>query len=109
MKQRDFIFLRFYNTLHSFASYLQQIISDSIPIANSHINNSYELYHTLAGITLTNSEILVSFDVINLFTNIPIELAIEGLSKRWCHIEKNTTIPKGEFLEAIKFVLTSTL
>jgi len=47
-------------------------------------------------------------DVVSLFTNVPLGLAIDGVSKRWTHITKNTKLPQKAFLEAVKFVLTST-
>jgi len=43
-----------------------------------------------------------------LFTNIPEELVIEGINKRWEHIEKETRISKIEFIDAVRFVLNST-
>jgi len=51
---------------------------------------------------------LVSFDVISLFINVPIELAINSIEKRWEHIEWHTKIIKSEFIAAIKFILSST-
>jgi len=45
---------------------------------------------------------------VSLFTNIPIELAMESVTNRWNYIENNTSLPKSEFLLAVKFVLDST-
>jgi len=42
-----------------------------------------------------------------LFTNVPVELAINSINKRWEHIERHTKIVKSEFI-AIEFVLSST-
>jgi len=39
---------------------------------------------------------------------VPLDLALESISKRWSLIENNTRISKNEFLQAIKFVFTST-
>jgi len=51
---------------------------------------------------------LISLDVVSLFTNIPQDLAINSIIKRWALIKLKTNIPKDEFLEAIKLILSST-
>jgi len=94
--------------LYSLASYLQDIITNSIPKPKSHINNSFDLYKILNCKHINANEVLFSLDVTSLFTNIPVELAIEGVLNRWNFIAPNTRIPKEEFVGALKFVLTST-
>jgi len=46
--------------------------------------------------------------VISLFTNVPIDLIMDILHEKWSFIEKHSSIPKIEFLNAIKFILQST-
>jgi len=53
-------------------------------------------------------DLLLSLDVTALFTNVPLNLAMDGISNRWVYIEQYTNIPKNEFLKAINFVLSST-
>jgi len=57
---------------------------------------------------LNSTEILISLDVVSLFTNVPLDLAIDSINKRWNYIERHTTISKNEFIRAIKFILDST-
>jgi len=45
---------------------------------------------------------------ISLFTNIPIDLAIDSIANRWEVISANCNIPKEEFIKAVSFVLDST-
>jgi len=52
--------------------------------------------------------VLLSLDVTALFTNVPLNLAMNGISNRWARIEQFTDIPKNEFLMAVKLVLSST-
>jgi len=73
-----------------------------------HTLNSFEIYNRLSGMRISESDVLISLDVVSLFTNVPLELAINGVSERWNHIQNNTHIPKNEFLTAVKFVLTPT-
>jgi len=94
--------------LYSFASFLHKITSDSLEHISSHITNSFDLYNSLSGRTVSESDVLLSLDVISLFTNVPLDLAIDSISKRWMYIQYNTNISKNEFILAIKFVLSFT-
>jgi len=89
--------------LYSLASFLHKIISDSLEHTNS-----FEIYNSLSGKIVRDTEVLLSLDVTALFTNVPLNLAMDGISNRWAHIKQFTDIPKNEFLMAIKFVLSST-
>jgi len=90
------------------ASFLQTIIADSLSFNNRIVKNSYELYRTLSGKKIGDTNILVSLDVILLFTNVPQDLAMESILNRWTLIEKKTNIPKDEFIGAIELILSST-
>jgi len=94
--------------LYSLASFLHKIISDSLEHTNSHTTNSFEIYNYLSGKTVRDTDVLLSLDVTALFTNVPLDLAIDGIRNRWVDIKQFTKIPKNEFLMAINFVLSST-
>jgi len=47
-------------------------------------------------------------DVTSLITNVPIELAMESIEKRWSLISSRTLIPLKEIKDAVEFVLNST-
>jgi len=51
---------------------------------------------------------LVSLDVTSLFTNVPIEVAMKSIEKRWSSISQNTLIPLEDFKGAVSFVQNST-
>jgi len=94
--------------LHNLATFLQKILQDSLPIAVSHINNSLDLIQKLENLYIPDNCILVSLDVISLFTNVPIESITDILEEKWSFIETHSTIPKEEFFNAINLVLHST-
>jgi len=93
--------------LYPLASYLQKIISNSLVHDNKQVKNSFELYNSLSGTRICNTHILISLDVISLFTNVPQDLAINSILKRWTLIALKTSIPKEEFIGAIKLILSS--
>jgi len=51
---------------------------------------------------------LFSLDVVSMFINIPIKLAVNSIKKRWHLIKNNTSIPYKEFLIGIRLILNST-
>lgn len=51
--------------------------------------------------------ILISLDVVSLFTNVPIELAIQSLENGWEFISIQCNILKEEFMGAVQFVFDS--
>lgn len=59
------------------------------------------------GIAVDDTHSLLSLDVISLFSNIPIDIALMSVKKRWEFIEKNTNVPRDKFLMAISLVLSS--
>lgn len=94
--------------LYTLAYYLHYIIHNKIHWPKSHIKNSYQLANELSSIRLEPNYKLVSLDVVSLFTNIPIEFAINSVANRWNHISSGTLIPKEEFLLGIRLILNST-
>jgi len=63
----------------------------------------------LMKINLTTNLKLASFDVVLLFTNIPINLVNDSIMLRWDNISLNTTLFLDEFLNGINLVLQSTV
>jgi len=94
--------------LYALATFLQKTMSNSIPLPQSHIGNSFELVEKLKNIHIEDKFSLISLDVISLFTNIPIDSAINSITDRWDFISTSCNIPKDEFLRAVRFVLEST-
>ena len=94
--------------LHSLAKYLHEVLYEAIPKADSHVENSFKLAEKLSGVFVDDCYKLISLDVVSLFTNVPIELAVDSIVRRWDHIGRKCSIPREEFLRAIRFVLNST-
>ncbi|VDP97914.1 unnamed protein product [Trichobilharzia regenti] len=49
--------------------------------SNSRLTNSYEMKDKLNDIQLENDETMVSFDITSLYTNIPINMALEAVKR----------------------------
>jgi len=82
-------------------------MSKSFPLARGFVENSFELVNKLNDVRLEEDHKLISLDVVSLFTNIPIDLALDGVSRRWNFIRGHTNLPESEFLYGVRFVLDS--
>ncbi|XP_070169669.1 uncharacterized protein [Polyergus mexicanus] len=62
----------------------------------------------MAGVSRDRLGSTRSINVVSLFTNVPIDLAMDSINNRWNYISDNSNIPRNKFLNAIRFVLDST-
>jgi hypothetical protein len=93
--------------LHKIANYIHNILNNCLPKPRSFVKNSFQVQKALSNFSIDNEFSLCSFDVVSLFTNTPIDLAIIGLNNRWSYIKKETDIPQKEFINMIQFILNS--
>ena len=68
--------------LYPLATYLHNILFKSIPKANSYIKNSFELVEKLKRLHITDEYNLISLDVKSLFTNVPMEIAVDCVNEQ---------------------------
>lgn len=62
----------------------------------------------LKNVKVPDDYVLISLDVVSLYTSIPNKLAIKSIEKRWNKIKTLTDIPKTEFVESVDTTLHST-
>lgn len=68
--------------LHSVSEFLHRIIIKNVPKAKSHLFDSFELVKKLESVKMQPGYILVSLDVVSLFTNVPVDLASKSVKSR---------------------------
>ncbi|XP_018376461.1 PREDICTED: uncharacterized protein LOC108769774 [Trachymyrmex cornetzi] len=95
------------STLYPLASFLHKIISKVSLESQSYIKNSFHLIEIIKNISLGDNDVLVSLDVVSLFTNVPLDLAMDSINYRWSSISKNIKIDRNEFMKALKLVFES--
>lgn len=86
------------------SKYIGNVLKNII-LDKYNIKNSLELKNKLENITINDDEILISLDVVSLFTNIPIHLAINNIMSQWHILQKYTKIPRPQFLKILQFCL----
>ena len=75
-------------------------IFKSVPKPFSNIKNSFEFINKIKN--------LMSLDVIFLFTNIPLDLVLISIEKRWYYISKFTELSLEQFKLGIKILMEQT-
>lgn len=85
--------------------YITNILKNITKDSKYNIKNSLEFKYKINNQTILDNEKLVSFDVISLFPNIPIDLAMNTIEEKWNDIEKYTMIEKDLFLKILKFCI----
>ncbi|XP_037048105.1 uncharacterized protein LOC119082641 [Bradysia coprophila] len=69
------------------------------------VKNSQQFVKLMKNIKITEGNILVSFDVVNCFGNIPTKLALELIERDFKLIEEHTPIPKEKFMQLLDVCL----
>lgn len=92
---------------YNLSKFLSDIIYRSIDHSKYNITNSFEFKEFIIQQHLPTDYILVSLDVVSLFTNIPLVLILENIDERWQKISQYTSIPLHRFKDVTKFALTA--
>jgi len=93
--------------LYDIARYLHEILSTSIKKPASNIKDSWSFVTKINKTKIDPGELLMSLDVTSLFTNIPKELVVQGITSRWNEIKNSTKMNLNQFLDAILLILGS--
>ena len=89
---------------YKLAKHVDKIIKNAIPINNNYnVKNSKQFAEKIKGRKLKNGELMISLDIVNLYSNIPIEDAIKALKTA---LNKSGKLSKAEIEQIIKCVET---
>ncbi|XP_011858224.1 PREDICTED: uncharacterized protein LOC105555793 [Vollenhovia emeryi] len=94
--------------LYNIACIMHNILNKAIPKPKSHIKDSWAFTKLISNKQIHPNNVLISLDVTAPFTNIPKELVMTGLEKRWQHIREHTKLNLAQFLYAIDLILNCT-
>ena len=92
-----------YNVSKFFAKFLQH----SLKLPASHFDNSLKLKEKINDIEIPSDFDNISLDVVSLFTNVPENLVVQSIEKRWAQLHNKINMSCTEFIEVIKFILNN--
>lgn len=90
---------------YNLAAFLHDILNKSIQRPKSHVKDSWTFVNNIRHKNICDANIMISLDVTALFTNIPIDLVMKAVEKRWIQITLNTELTLQQFLHALEVVL----
>ena len=93
------------------AKVLAEIIKPLMGCSQHHVHNSQQFVEDMKEMKLEKGECITSYDVIVLFTSIPITSALEVMKKKLdqdTELQKRTIMPVDTILELLAFCLNNT-
>ena len=91
--------------------YIANILKTYVKHENNNAKNSTTFSNYIRNVPIEDDEIMVSFDVTSLYTNIPIIDAL-NIIKDYVHSDdqfaRKSAIPQDKFLDLVNLVLTTT-
>ena len=95
-------------TTFCLAKTLNKILFDSLHKPKSFVKNSISFRNNIIKEIVSENHVFVSLDVSSLLTNVPLELVLKGIEKRWDYISNFTKILLDDFKNGISFLMDST-
>ena len=96
---------------YQLSKHLAHILSPLVGNTDSHVTNSSEFASFIQEHTLAEEDVLVSFDVVSLFTCVPVELAVEIAKQRLSldeDLPTRTSLSVQEVVRLLSFCLNAT-
>jgi hypothetical protein len=87
------------------------MLSSVVGNTENTVKNSCHFAEFVRGKTLKADQVLVSWDVVSLFTNIPVDLAIKVATKRLrqdATLLQRTSLPVEDIIDLLFFCLNTT-
>ena len=96
---------------HLLVKELTRILSPLAGKTPSHVRNSADFVQKIRQTSLAESDIMISFDVVSLFTNVPVDEALLVITERLQQdttLEERTSIPIPDLCHLVELCLKST-
>ena len=87
---------------YKLAKYVCEILQKSLP-SKHNTASSFQLCEEINGMVLPDEYIIISLDVVSLFTNIPRRSVIRNIINRWDEVKTNINLDL--FLEMVEFCM----
>lgn len=95
---------------YKLAEFVKGILDSSYDFSNDfYIKDSYDFAQFINDKLIPPNYVLVSWDVVSLFTNISLELTLKCIEINWTTIQNHCPISKTNFIKIIKFLFDSTI
>ena len=87
------------------SGYLASILSESLQHRTLYnVKDTFDFVDRVRDIRVPNNYVMVSLDVVNLFTNIPLELVRSIITEHWDLVKENCSFTLSGFLDTLNFI-----
>ena len=96
---------------YNLSKYLVHLLSPLVGSSSSHVRNSEDFARFARDLHLRDDDLLVSYDVVLLFTNVPVELACRVARERLqldLDLADRTSLTVDEVISLLEFCLSAT-
>lgn len=92
---------------YNLSKFLSNCINNFVGRTSTYIKNSEDFKEKISNIVLPSNYILISLDVVSLFTNVDSKLVLRLVREHWKEIKKlnGIKLTQIQFLDALKLVL----
>ncbi|CAG5093129.1 Protein of unknown function [Cotesia congregata] len=90
---------------YEIAKYVHRILSSYMMSLEFNVKDSFQLVDSIKSVKLEDCYVLVSFDVVSLFTNVHKDLVIKIIDERCDKISEHVDLDKDLLIELIEFLL----
>jgi hypothetical protein len=97
--------------LYNTAKLVARVIKPLVGKSSHHVENSQDLIKKLRNVNVSDNEIMASFDVTALFTNVPIKESIEIIRQRLMEdttLKDRTNLTVAQITQLLECCLTTT-
>jgi len=91
---------------YALCKHIIKILKQITDKSTYNVKNSLSFKEKINDTHIYDDEILISFDVVSLFSSIPTDLAIDIINRKLTEIKNHTVIPKQLFMDIIRFCVT---
>lgn len=85
--------------------FIAAILRNVVGRGEYHIKDTFDFIEKIKHIQVPSDQILASFDIVSLYTNVQNCKVIEVIKKRWSEISPFTNLSVDLFLEAVKITM----
>lgn len=87
------------------SKFLSQLLKHAYVKDEKHVKDSFQFVESIKSVRIPEGYVLVSLDVVSLFTNIPIDLATSLIIKNWPNIADHTKLSQQSFVQLFNFCI----
>lgn len=94
--------------LHKLSKFLSDILTISLATRTSYnTKDTFTFVAAIRGVQLPQNFVLISLDVVSLFTNIPLELVVTIIEDKWSFIKDFCNFDLSSFITLIRFIFNN--